>query len=383
MSIMLPSLNSAQLSLADVLPSCLSSLGIQQLPNALELAPVRSAVVVLVDGLGAQNLSSASAHARFLSKNSSPETHLSTVFPSTTAAALASFTTGATPGQHGMTGYRVLDPESGEVLNLLTGLGALTRPSSWLRCDPLYALAEENGIMPTVVAHPRFADTPLTHIIHEGAVQLSAKTIDDRVQAVLSTLNQPGQHLIVLYISELDELAHNKGVSSAEWAAALESVDGAIKELSDRIPEGVGLFVTADHGVLDVKQSQHFLYGLDVDHMRHIAHVGGEPRCVQLYFSEHASQAERAQAVASWREDWSELAWVLTQEEVLAAGLYCDVDSDVLPRLGDVFVLAKKDVAFYDERDTSLKGRNMIGQHGGVSPTELAIPGIRLGAYSR
>ncbi|MEK7663223.1 MAG: alkaline phosphatase family protein, partial [Actinomycetota bacterium] len=77
------------------------------------------------------------------------------------------------------------------------------------------------------------------------------------------------------------------------------------------------------------------------------------------------------------------LAWVLTQEEVLAAGLYGDVDSDVVPRLGDVFVLAKKDVAFYDERDTSLKGRNMIGQHGGVSPTELAIPGIRLGAYSR
>lgn len=352
------------------------------MPNALELPLVRSAVVVLVDGLGAQNLSAASAHARFLGKNSSPETHLTTVFPSTTAAALASLTSGATPGQHGMTGYRVLNPESGEVLNLLTGLGALSDPSAWLRSDPLYALAAEHGITPTVVAHPRFADTPLTHIIHEGAVQLSAKTIDDRIQATLSTLNQPGQHLTVLYISELDELAHNKGVSSAEWAATLESVDGAIKELSDRIPEGVGIFVTADHGVLDVKQSQHFLYGLDADDMRLIAQVGGEPRCLQLYFSEQATESERAQIVTSWREDWSELAWVLSQEEVLAAGLYGEVDSEVLPRLGDVFVLAKKDVAFYDERDPSLKGRNMIGQHGGISLTELAIPGIRLGAYS-
>jgi hypothetical protein len=251
-----------------------------------------------------------------------------------------------------------------------------------MRETPLYSSATQHGVSASVVAHPRFAETPLTKVIHAGAVQIGAKGLDDRVQAVLSVLAQPGQHLIVLYVSELDELAHNKGVSSPEWAAALESLDGAIKELNDQLPAGVGMFITADHGVLDVTPSKHYLYGTDCEHMEFIAAVGGEPRCLQLYFDEAATPQQRSEALINWRRDWSELAWVLTQEEVVAAGLYGTVHSVNLARLGDLFVLAKMDVAFYDERDLSMKGRNMIGQHGGITPTEMAIPAIRLGAYA-
>jgi len=382
MSIMLPSLNSAQLSLADVLPSCLASLGIEDQPNMLGFPPVSSAVVVLVDGLGAHNLTTAAAHARFLTKNSGHSGPLSTVFPSTTAAALASLTTGKSPGEHGMTGYQVRDPHTGHVVNLLTGLGSLSDPSEWIREEPLYSIATRHGIFAAVVAHPRFADTPLTRVIHAGAVQIGAKSLDDRVQAVLSVLEQPGQHLIVLYVSELDELAHNKGVSSPEWAAALESLDGAIKELNDQLPAGTGVFVTADHGILDVPSSKHYLYGADSEHMEFISEIGGEPRCLQLYFDEAATPQQRSESLSSWRKDWSELAWVLTREEVVEAGLYGTVHSQNIGRLGDLFVLAKKDVAFYDERDHTMKGRNMIGQHGGITSAEVAIPAIRLGAYA-
>ena len=379
---MLPSLNSAQLSLADVLPSCLASLGVPGITNSLELPSVKSAVIVLVDGLGEHNLSSAQAHARFLAQKSAQRPALSTVFPSTTAAALASLTTGSNPGQHGMTGYKVRNPESGEILNLLTGLGVLAQPGSWMASPPLYSIAEDHGITATVVAHPRFADTPLTEIIHSGATQLGAKSVDDRVDAVLNTLQRPGQHLILLYVSELDELAHNKGVNSPEWAAALESLDGSLKALEQRLPEGVGVIVTADHGVMDVPSTRHYLYGNDLEYMRHIGQVGGEPRCLQLYFDEDVSEQEKLATLGSWKKDWSELAWVLSRDEVINAELYGECTPLVLERLGDIFVLAKKDVVFYDERDTTLKGRNMIGQHGGISPVELAIPDIRLGEYA-
>jgi predicted AlkP superfamily pyrophosphatase or phosphodiesterase len=239
-----------------------------------------------------------------------------------------------------------------------------------------------HGVSSTVVAHPRFASTPLTQLIHADASQLGAKTLDDRVQAVLSTLAQPGKHLVVLYVSELDELAHNKGVSSPEWASALESLDGALKHLSEQLPQDAGMFVTADHGVLDIPSSSHFLYGNDPEHMEFISLVGGEPRCLQLYFAEGATAEQRAQALEAWGRDWSELAWVLSKPEVIEAGLYGAVTPASEERLGDVFVLAKKDVAFYDERDQTLKGRSMIGQHGGISPIEMSIPGIRLGAYA-
>ena len=352
------------------------------MPNKLDLPQVNSTVVVLVDGLGSQNLASAGAHARFLNKNLSVFPTLNTVFPSTTAAALASLTTGTTPGQHGMTGYKVRDPETGEVLNLLTGLSALTDLSAWMAHTPLYGVASAHAINPTVVAHPRFAKTPLTQLIHAGATQLGAKSIDDRVRAVLSTLSLPGRHLVVLYVSELDELAHNKGANGPEWAGALESLDGALKYLSEHLPPDVGMIVTADHGILDVPSSKHYLYGTDSEHMQFIAHVGGEPRCLQLYFEEEATSDQRSHALNVWRRDWSELAWVLSKSDVIEAGLYGSVSPVSFDRLGDIYVLAKKDVAFYDERDLALKGRNMIGQHGGISPIEMTIPGIRLGAYA-
>ena len=281
-----------------------------------------------------------------------------------------------------MTGYKVRNPASGEILNLLTGLGVLDEPGSWMATPALYLTAEEHGITATVVAHPRFADTPLTRIIHSGATHCGAKSVDDRVDAVLNTLNSSGQHLILLYVSELDEIAHNKGVNSNEWAAALESLDSSIKALEQALPEGVGVIVTADHGVVDVPPTRHYLYGNDTEHMRHIAQVGGEPRCLQLYFDEDASDQEKLETLDSWKEDWSELAWVMSRDEVIKAGLYGECAPLVVERLGDIFVLAKKDVVFYDERDTTLKGRNMIGQHGGISQVELAIPDIRLGEYA-
>lgn len=377
---MLPSLNSAQPSLADVLPSCLASLGIAGQSNALALPKVRSSIVVLVDGLGEHNLRSARAHARFLTTRSRDP--IRTVFPSTTAAALASLTTGSAPGEHGMTGYKVRDPESGQLMNSLTGLGVLADPSSWLHKKPLYSLATQHGLSASVVAHPRFADSTLTTVIHAGAKQVSAKSIEERVHAALEITKKPGSHLVLLYASELDEIAHNKGVESSEWAAALETLDSALKTLAESLPGGTGVIVTADHGVIDVPAQRHYLYGLDPEHMEHIAEVGGEPRCLQLYFSDKASTEEKKTSLESWQQDWSDLAWVLSKEEVIASGLYGEVSPESGSRLGDVFILAKKDVVFYDERDLTLRGRNMIGQHGGVSPQELEIPAIRLGAYS-
>jgi hypothetical protein len=380
MSLMLPSLNSAQPSLADVLPSCLASLGIAGQSNALALPDVRCSIVVLVDGLGEHNLRSARAHARFLTQHSGNS--IRTVFPSTTAAALASLTTGSAPGEHGMTGYKVRNPDSGQLMNSLTGLGVLADPASWLLKKPLYSLATQHGVSASVVAHPRFADSTLTTVIHAGADQVSAKSIEERVHAAIEISKKPGSHLVLLYVSELDEIAHNKGVESSEWAATLETLDSALRALVENLPGGSGVLVTADHGVIDVPAQRHYLYGLDPEHMEHIAEVGGEPRCLQLYFSDYVSSEEKKSSLESWQHDWSELAWVLSKEEVIASGLYEEVSPESSPRLGDIFIMAKKDVVFYDERDLTLKGRNMIGQHGGVSPQELEIPAIRLGAYA-
>lgn len=379
---MLPSLNSGQSSLADVLPSCLNALGVSSFANVLNLPPVRSAVVVLVDGLGDQNLSHVSAHARFMSGLRGANSSIRTVFPSTTASALASLTTGSHPGQHGMLGYRIKDPATGQVVNQLTGISALEQPEHWLGADPVYLDAAHAGIHPAVVAHPRFADTALTRLIHRGAQQYSARTLDERVAAVQSIVREPGSHLVVLYISELDECAHKSGVMSSEWAMLLESVDSALKSLISSLPDDVGVLLTADHGVVDIPAHKQLLYGDDERLVEGISDIGGEPRCLQLYFEPDASKQIRDRVFAAWTEDMEGLAWVMTKPTVIEQGLLGQVSDHLTSRMGDIWVLARKDVVFYDARDQTLKGRSMIGQHGGMSTTELTIPLLRAGGFS-
>ncbi|MGB1101560.1 MAG: alkaline phosphatase family protein, partial [Pontimonas sp.] len=108
----------ATVRLADVLTSCWSALRAED--NPLSLAPVSKAAVLVVDGMGAHNLRARKGHARWLSENWSRRGIVGdSGFPSTTASALASLTTGCGPGEHGIVGYTVRDPRSGALINHL------------------------------------------------------------------------------------------------------------------------------------------------------------------------------------------------------------------------------------------------------------------------
>ena len=383
MSNMLPTRNSGLLSLAEVLPSCFSSMGLSGFENSLHLPRVRSAIVVVIDGLGFHNLRNARGHARFLAQAALESDPIETVFPSTTAAALASFTTGLLPGVHGMLGYQIRDPESGNLINQLSGLNAIENPQHWLKAEPLFVQVAKQGCSSFVIGHSRFADSTLTSVIYQGASYVPANALDDRIAQSLALVADRSAQLGVVYISELDEIAHKKGVDSQEWANALEDVDAAISSLAVKLPSDIGLFVTADHGVIDIPQSKHFLLGKGSSLIERIVSIGGEPRCLQLYFAESVSPEDKTEFIAQWKKDFDAIAWVLTQEEIIQSGLFPELSTEVATRAGDIFLLTHKNVVFYDDRDTTLKGRSMVGQHGGISDSEMHIPAIKLAGFAR
>ena len=374
MSFMLPSAQIGAPSLADVLRSCLAGLGVVGVENRLALRAARSTIIVLVDGLGASNISGAKAHCRYLAPHLTKSTTISTVFPSTTGAALASFVTGELPGTHGMLGYRIRDPESGALVNQLTGLREIKALENWLGAEPLYIAAEADGIRTTVVSHPRFLSTPLTTVIHKGATLVAARTIAERCDAAISAA-KANRGLIVLYISELDELAHSQGASSHAWATKLEEVDAEMKRLASLVARDTSVILTADHGVLDIAQHHHVEYGNDEDLMAHITAIGGEPRCLQLFL---ADRRDAQEVVDRWKAHCGDSAFVATQSEMVDQGWFGDLTKDHRERLGDVFVLARKEVVFFDSRDPTNKARKMVGHHGGISSTEMKIPLLRL-----
>jgi hypothetical protein len=367
------------MSLAEVLPSCLGSLRGED--NRLDLAPADRVVLVLVDGLGAAALRARAGHARAMSTASGAS--IDTVFPTTTAAALASLTTGERPGQHGLVGYSVLDAANDRVINQLSGWDDRLDPATWQRKQTILERAVAEGFSAVVVGPARYSDTGFTHAVLRGAEYRAAASIADRFELAASWLRESGPAgVLYLYVPELDSIAHGAGWESREWTEKLELVDGEVRRLAARLGPRDAMLVTADHGITDVPATAHLLIDGAPELLEGVRHVAGEPRCLQLYFECALSDEARDAIVERWRDAESDRAWVVTRDEAVAANWFGEVAAEVKPRIGDLLIAARKNVAYYDGRTADRHSLAMIGQHGSWSPAELQIPLLRFGAFA-
>lgn len=378
---MLPAQNRDRISLADVLPSCLAAL--QSAGNRMSLPTASRVVVILVDGLGAASIKARAGHARTLAGALNSRTIIDSGFPTTTASALATLTTGELPGQTGMVGYSVLDAANDRVVNQLSGWDAGLDPLTWQRKPTVFETASAAGMQAVAIGPARYSDSGFTHAVLRGATYRPAASIQDRFDAAAAWMREPGPPGIAyLYVPELDSLAHAKGWESLAWTERLESLDGVVRGFVAGLRRGDGVILTADHGVIDIPATSHVLIDGDPDLVRGVRFVGGEPRCLQLYFEPDLSLAEREGLVERWRESESDRAWVATRREAMDAGWFGDVDSAVEPRIGDLLVAARKNIAYYDTRTAKHGSRDMIGQHGSWSPAERQVPMLRFGAFA-
>ncbi|HWT32529.1 MAG TPA: alkaline phosphatase family protein [Microbacterium sp.] len=340
---------------------------------------VRSAVVFVVDGLGARNLSQRAAYARTLTAAGGRRAVARTVFPSTTAAALTSLLTGADPGEHGIVGYRVRLPGTDVVSNQLTGWqDDGLDPLTWQRSEPLLQRWQAIGRPAFVVSRSRYRGTGFSVATVRGADFIGADDLRERALTAAALAAQHPGALVYLYAPELDTIGHRHGWQSDQWAAQLETLDGVVRSFAAALAPGVGAVITADHGMVDVpRHRQVLLQDGDalVDGVRQIA---GEPRMLHLYVEDAAGEA----VLARWRQAEASRSWVVSRDEAISAGLFGRVTDAVRPRIGDVIVAARAGIAYYDDRLADKAPQRMIGQHGSLTDEERAVPLIRLGALA-
>lgn len=373
---MLPAASTTAPSLAAVLRSCLAAVAgeVDELGLSQGGHPPRGAVLLLVDGLGSAQLSARAGHARTLAGAFGKRDSISTVYPSTTAAALASLTTGSDPGQHGLVGYTVLDPEQDRVVNALTGWGDDLDPLTWQLRPTLF----ETATTPTVaVGPPKYRESGFTQAVLRGADYLAVKPVGARVAAAVAAAAQGA--VAYVYIAELDQVGHGHGWQSADWTRSLEQVDQAVREVLGELDANrVGMVVTADHGMVDVPPHGHILFGQRPELVAGVRHFAGEPRNLHLHLE---PDTDPAVVAAAWQASQGDAAWIATRDEAIGSGWFGTVDAAVRPRIGDVVVAARKAVAYYQHEHDG--GRSMVGQHGSLAPEELRVPLLRFGAFAR
>ncbi|MDH6136039.1 hypothetical protein P3T37_005458 [Kitasatospora sp. MAA4] len=361
-------------SLCDLLPSVAAGLGVPGFTSTLPIEPADRVCVFLVDGMGWELIKRHPEYAPFLtsllpSSLGGTARPLTAGFPSTTATSLASVGTGLPPGLHGLAGYTVAIPGRNQLMNQLRWQPPVD-PREWQPYPTVFERVHAAGVAASQVSSPLFAQTPLTQVALSGGEFLGRTTGEERMDLAARQLAAADRTLVYTYVSELDGMGHRYGVDSDEWRMMLNTVDRLAQRLAEQLPPRSALYVTADHGMIDIAPEDRIDFDDDWELSAGVALLGGEARARHVY----AVPGAAADVQMVWSEVLGDRMWVATRDEAIAAGWFGpSVDDRVYHRIGDVVAAARDDIAVIASRSEPGESA-MTGLHGSMTPVEQFVP---------
>ena len=339
------------------------------------LADARHVVLLVIDGLG---------HDYLIGRDSVLRRHLhsplTSVFPSTTASAIPTFLTGLAPQQHGLTGWHMYFREIGAIaaplpFRVRAGRHSLREagvtPASLFGLTPLF----DRLPLPSHVVSPRqIVHSDFNVALSGRATRHGYETLDEMFAQITGLLRiEAPRSYIHAYWPQLDSLAHEFGIHSAEVADAFAALDAGFARLVEVAHQtGSRVIVTADHGFIDTSAEQ--TIDLD-DHpaLRDtlVLPLCGEPRMAYAY----VRSGREAQFEAYVREALADRVHLFRSEAIVQQGWLGPGTAHpaLRDRLGD-YVLVPRGRAILRDWLRGEPRHTHIGVHGGLSAAEMIVP---------
>lgn len=365
-------------SLSEVVPALLAALGVPGMADPFGVEPAERVCLLLVDGLGARQLAAHAADAPFLAglADLGP---LTAGFPSSTSTSIASLGTGVPPGTHGMVGcsFRTGPDQLLDTLRWTThGDGQPvdlreSRPPERIQPrEPVLRAAAESGVDIRQAVPAQFRASGLTRAALRVGDFRGVHALGDLVAEVLTALGAPGRVFCYAYHADLDSLGHYYGPGSLAWRMQLATIDRLAAMIVEHLPPGALLAVTADHGMVEVPESEKFDADTDPVLRAGVRLLGGDPRSRLVYAEPGAAD----DVLAAWRERLGAHAWVVTGEQAVADGWFGPAVGELArPRIGDVVVALRGNAAVV--RSTAERRIAALpGQHGSLTADEQHVP---------
>lgn len=343
-----------------VIPGVLAGVHSELVDDAV--ANASTVVLLVVDGLGWHQLRRHRALAPTLAAASDVSAPITTVAPSTTATALTSLTTGATPGEHGLVGYRVPTPLG--LLNTLRWRAGGRDARAAVPAADLQPVVPFCGQPTAVVTREEFRHSGFTTAHLRGGAFWGWSNPDGFISSVRDAVAQRFP-LVFAYCDSLDKTAHEFGLGS-EYRTVLAGVEELSATLRAALPPDVPLAVTADHGVVDVLEGP---VTVDADVVALTSGWSGEARMLWLH-SRHGAAGDLLEACGRYES----IAEAAPLSQVLDERWLGDhVSAPARDRLGDV-VLVPRALAAFTMPDTDVPDHPLIGRHGGLTAEEMLVP---------
>ncbi len=360
-----------------------------------DLAPgARRVLLLVVDALGYERLSELLAgdqpSVTWLRAAGARVAPLTSVFPSTTTATMATLWTGLPPAQHGMAGYRLWLREVGTVANMirlrparkpmigvdLVSSGALS-VKHFLPGPTLAQRLNGQGVAQYAHIGSSIERSGLTRMLYRGSARVTGfASLGDSFTRLRATLEATAGRrvLVTSYWDGFDHLGHARGPHDAAWADEWTLFFLGLRQLvcdllSPAARKDTVVLLVADHGMTATTE-------------REVVPLDGHPALREMLARPPAGEARvpylalrsgaRDEARAYLAQHLADSFHVVDVAEGVAAGLWGPglPHRELHHRIGDLALIGRAGATL---RQTSTTFRT-VGRHGGLLPSEALVP---------
>jgi hypothetical protein len=382
----------------------------QVLPQALPTLPeelwhdwlpgLRRVVLVVVDAMGYRLLQRMWAEGEGQPMAGLAEAGrvvpLTSVFPSTTDAALVSLRTGVAPATHGWLAYFMYLREFGALANAILLCPAQVRdpgmlvawgldPETMIPQPSLQARLSAFGVTTRAVLSSYLAYSAFTQMLYQGVGKICthrhASDFWGHLRHLLAkTRGKPA--LITGYWSGIDTLAHAYGPETDLSDGEFRTVNYLLeREFLSALPaqdrKGTLLLIAADHGQIYVPPKGIVTVNRDPELERLLmVPISGESRAAFVYPRPGQADAIRQHLERAY-PGWFT---ILDSRQALELGLLGKpVNDETYARAGELLVLPRGSHALQH----TIPKVSLLGRHGGLTAEEMLVPliGSRLDGW--
>ena len=394
-------------SIANVPATVAQMLGVQleglpALPSAMwePLGEVKRVVLLTLDGFGWNLFQARQDLVTAVSQRATITNQLTSIFPSTTVAALSSLWTGSAPAQHGLVGLKLFFPEFAVSAGLLDFsplfykaydalVDAGLNPETFLQHPGVGEQLGKEGIPTYAFKGKEIVNSVLSKMHGRGVTEsFGVVSFADMLVQMRELLDKrAGEQLFInAYWPSIDSISHYHTWQGTAVSAEVRAIFNQLQvdffeSLTDAARQDTAFFIVADHGQ-ELTPLSHQIFLSDHPELEKMLFMRptGEPRVVYLYTKHGCHEA----AIDYINTKLGHAMTAVASQDALAAGLFGPEPfaTNVADRFGDVVAIMLGGYTLFSEAERP-KAHRMIGRHGGMTHAEMQVPwlGMRLDGW--
>ena len=352
--------------------------GLEGLP-AKALFGAQKVVYLVIDGLGKEQLDrylTSRRNAAFFAEH--PHRTITSVFPATTAAAITTCITGASPAEHGILGWHLHFHDLGIVGTILPATTRTGSPMAGDQFDLKRYLAlplplQSAKCRKEIISWGKIPESRFSSAGVRWNRTRLCTTLAGLSRQIIAFAKTPGRALAYAYWPGYDSLCHEVGCDHPKTVRHLMNIDRMLTELVRKLRDTeTTILVTADHGLVDSTPTHRISFREIPGFYDCLAILpSGDARCAHCFV--------RPSKVLKFRslilQGLKKACLCVPGDELLRLGAFGPGKPHpaLANRVGDFVLIAKSDYTFGSQLPAEKIEFN-VANHGGMSPAEVRVP---------